>query len=141
MGGQAAPPKGGPPGKNSRGVWRGSFPPGEKDPRGRGQDPYRVSMTKPARQRCRMRNPAPVISAIFSLSAGVDGVGNLRPLVPVTTQTRLTSVNRLFSTAGLVISVPVRVAEAVADSFSAMSRSRPNGAGYPVPRTRMVAGM
>ena len=59
----------------------------------------------------------------------------------MTTHTRLTSVNRLFSTAGLVISVPVRVAEAIADCFRAMSRSRRNGAGYPVPRTCMVAGM
>ena len=36
-------------------------------------------------------------------------------LPPVTTHTRLTSVNRLFSWAGLVISVPVRVAEAIGD--------------------------
>ena len=62
-------------------------------------------------------------------------------LAPVTTHTRLTSVNRLFSRAGLVISVPVRVPEAIADLFRAMSRSRANGAGYPVPSTCMVAGM
>jgi hypothetical protein len=59
----------------------------------------------------------------------------------VTTHTRLTSVNRLLISAGLVISVPVRVAEAMADWLRAMSRSRLNGAGYPVPRTCMVAGM
>ena len=64
-------------------------------------------------------------------------------LAPVTTHTRSAdeAVNRLFSRAGLVISVPVRVPEAIADWFSATSRSRPNGAGYPVPITCMVAGM
>jgi hypothetical protein len=62
-------------------------------------------------------------------------------LPPVTTHTRLTSVNRLFSSAGLVISVPVRVAEAIGDLASAMSRSRRNGAGYPVPRTCVASGI
>ncbi len=41
------------------------------------QGPYSVSMTSPARQRCRMCSPAPATSAIFSLSIGVDGTGNL----------------------------------------------------------------
>jgi hypothetical protein len=52
-------------------------------------------------------------------------------LAPVTTHTRRAdeAVKRLFSRAGLVISVPVRVPEAIADLFRAMSRSRPNGAG------------
>ena len=55
----------------------------------------------------------------------------------MTTHTRLTSVNRLCSKAGLAISVPVRVAEAIGDLASAMSRSRWNGAGYPAPFDRL----
>lgn len=53
-------------------------------------------MTAPAIHRWTMC--IPVRSAIFSLSTGVARAGN----VFVTTHTRLTSVNRLFSSHGLV---------------------------------------
>ena len=41
---------------------------------------------------------------------------------------------------GTAISVPVRVAEAIADSPRATPRSRRNGTGYPVPRTCTLSG-